>query len=86
LVENSIRPFTIGRKNFLFFDTPKGAKAGQIIYSLVETAKANNINVFSYLQVLLQSVPGYKNESAGIECLLPWTDIIRENCKAKIQT
>ncbi|MEG0355820.1 MAG: transposase, partial [Lachnospiraceae bacterium] len=81
LVENSIRPFTIGRKNFLFFDTPKGATAGQIIYSLVETAKANNVNPRLYLETILTHMPGYQNEPAGIEQLLPWSDFIVERCK-----
>ena len=44
LVENCIRPFAVGRKNWLFHDSVKGAKASQIIYSLIETAKANEIN------------------------------------------
>lgn len=81
LVENSIRPFTIGRKNFLFFDTPKGATAGQIIYSLVETAKANSINPRLYLETILTYMPGYQNEPAGIEQLLPWSDFIVERCR-----
>ena len=45
VVENAIRPFTVGRKTWLFADTPKGAKASAAVYSLVETAKANGLNV-----------------------------------------
>ena len=41
--ENQICPFTVGRKNWLFSDTPAGAKASAVIYSIVETAKANNL-------------------------------------------
>ena len=60
LAENAIRPFTLGRKNWLFCDTPKGAEASAIVYSLVESAKANGIEPFAYLQhvLLAASVPG----------------------------
>lgn len=50
---NAIHPFTVGRKNLLFADTSKSADASAMIYSLVETAKANGINVYAYLQYLL---------------------------------
>lgn len=55
--ENAIRPFTVGRKNWLFSDTPKGAKASAAVYSLVETAKANGLNVYTYLEYLLMYMP-----------------------------
>lgn len=48
-----------------------------IVYSLVESAKANNINVFEYLQTVLLYMPDYKNEPAGIEDMLPWSDFIK---------
>ena len=48
---------TVGRKNWLFADTPKGAKASAAVYSLVETAKANGLNVYAYLQHLLMYMP-----------------------------
>lgn len=51
--ENAIRPFTVGRKNWLFADTPKGADASAMVYNLVETAKTNGINIYAYLQYLL---------------------------------
>ena len=55
--ENAIRPFTIGRKNWLFADTPKGASSFAAVYSLVETAKVNNLNVFAYLEYLFTYMP-----------------------------
>lgn len=55
--ENAIRPFTVGRKNWLFADTPKGASASAAVYSIIETAKANGLNVFAYLQHLLLYMP-----------------------------
>jgi len=49
--ENQIRPFTVGRKNRLFSDTPAGAKASAVIYSIVETAKANSLAPRDYIQL-----------------------------------
>lgn len=57
VAENAIRPFTVGRKNWLFCDTPKGADASAIIYSIVENAKANGINVRDYLEYLFTVMP-----------------------------
>ena len=54
--ENAIRPFVIGRKNWLFSDTVKGAKSSAIIYSLIETAKANNIEPYTYLNLILTNM------------------------------
>ena len=55
--ENAIRPFTVGRKNWLFADTQKGASASAAIYSIIETAKANGLNVYTYLEFLLMYMP-----------------------------
>ncbi len=49
LSENAIRPFTVGRKNWLFCDTPNGAQASAIVYTMVEIAKVNGVNVYHYL-------------------------------------
>lgn len=56
--ERSIKPFVIGRKNFLFANTPRGAKASAIMYSLIETAKEAGINPYDYLVWMLKSAPG----------------------------
>lgn len=50
------------------------------MYSMVETAKANNLNVFQYLYMVLLYMPDYQNEPAGIEQLLPWSDFMKEHC------
>ena len=73
-------------KNFLFHDTEDGAKASSIVMSLIETAKLNQLNVFQYLYVLLLYMPDYKNEPAGIEQLLPWSDFIKEKCSGVMDT
>ena len=69
--ENAIRPFVIGRKNWLFSHTPSGAQASATIYSLVETAKANGLSPYEYLQFVFETLPtlGEDNE---LDTLLPW--------------
>ena len=70
----------MGRRNFLFHDTVDGADASAIVYSLVETAKMNGLNTFSYLQNVLLYMPGYQNESEGIEDMMPWSDFMQKSC------
>ena len=83
IAENIARPYAVGRKNFLFHDTVKGARASSIIYSLVETAKLNNLNIYAYLETVLLYMPDYKNEPEGIEELMPWSDMIQQRCQIK---
>ena len=80
--ENSIRPYAVGRKNWLFADTPKGASASAAVYSIVETAKANNLNVYAYLQHLLLYMPDtdYMNYPEDLEYLMPWSDEVQAVC------
>lgn len=83
-VERCAKTYAVARKNSLFHTSVAGANASAIIYSLVETAKANNLNVFQYIYTLLLYMPGYKNESEGIEKLLPWSEFIKEHCSGLI--
>jgi transposase len=69
--ENAIRPFVIGRKAWLFSDTPAGAHASAVIYSLVQTAKANGLEPYTWLRRVLRDLPGAKTVDA-VEALLPW--------------
>ncbi|QWF69449.1 IS66 family transposase [Methylomonas paludis] len=71
LAENAIRPFVMGRKAWLFSDTPKGAQASAIHYSLIETAKANGLEPCAYLTHVLKALP-YADTVEKIEALLPW--------------
>ena len=72
LAERSIKPFVIGRKNFLFANTPWGAQASAVIYSVIETAKANGLDPYRYLLWLLQNAPGLsETDEAWAEKLLP---------------
>ncbi|MGH8436586.1 MAG: IS66 family transposase [Pseudomonas sp.] len=69
--ERAIRPFVIGRKAWLFSDTPKGATASAQLYSLVETAKANGQEPYAYLRHILEHLPQVSSVE-GYEALLPW--------------
>jgi len=71
LAENAIRPFVIGRKAWLFSDTPKGARASAIHYSLIESAKANGLEPLQYYQHILAALP-YADTVDKVEALLPW--------------
>jgi transposase len=68
--ENAIRPFVIGRKNWLFSDSPKGAHASATLYSLVETAKANGLEPFQYLKYVFGKLP-YAVTEDDYKALLP---------------
>ena len=74
------RPYAVGRKNFYFHDTPAGAEASAIIYSLAQTAKLNNLSVFKYLQAVLLYMPDYVHEPEDIEELMPWSDKMKKLC------
>ncbi|MDL2205612.1 IS66 family transposase [Eubacteriales bacterium OttesenSCG-928-N13] len=72
--ERSIRPFAIGRKNWLFSNTPQGASASAMFYSIIETAKENGLKPFEYLKYVLETAPDLdmaRNPDAVVR-LLPW--------------
>lgn len=69
--ENGIRPFVIGRKNWLFADTQRGAIASANLYSIIETAKANGHDAYHYLCYLFRELPK-ANTQAEVEALMPW--------------
>jgi len=73
----------IGRKNFLFSNTPRGAKGSAIIYSIIETAKENNLKPFNYLTYLFEQLPNADTtgNAAAIDSLLPWSDTLPDNCR-----
>ena len=71
LAENAIRPFAVGRRAWLFADTPHGARASATCYSLVETAKANNLEPYAYLQYVLAHIAA-ADTVEKLEALLPW--------------
>lgn len=84
--EGTIRGFTVGRKNWMMINTISGAKASAIIYSLVETAKANDLHIYHYFEYLLEELPKLKEfinadeEARAMERLLPWSETLPEKC------
>ena len=84
--ERAIRPFTIGRANWHIIDTIHGAEASAVIYSLVETAKANNLKIYEYLKHLLTEIPKHIDDTSMdfLEDLLPWSEKLPEECHKKI--
>ena len=84
--ERAIRPFTVGRKNWQLIDTINGAKASAIVYSIVETAKANNLKPYEYLRHLLTELPqrlDQKSSDFNLDDLLPWSSDLPDACKKK---
>ena len=77
--ENAIRPFVIGRKNWLFSDTVKGAKSSAIIYSLIETAKANGVEPYAYLTLILTDMQymGRPFSNEELENFIPWSEKLK---------
>lgn len=71
LAENAIRPFAVGRKAWLFADTPRGAHASSVHYSLIETAKAHGLEPYAYLNAIFKALP-YADTVEKFEELLPW--------------
>lgn len=67
--ERAIKPFVIGRKNWMFCNTASGANASAIHYSLIETAKANGLTPFNYLMFLLEELP---KQLENLDYLMPW--------------
>lgn len=82
--ERKAKSYAIGRKAFLFHTSEAGAGASAVMYSIVETAKTNNLNIFQYLYTVLLYIPDYLNSSAGIEQLMPWSKFIKEQCSGLI--
>ena len=78
--ERKAKSYVMGRKNFLFHDTVDGAEASAVIYSLVETARANHLNIYQYLYTVLLYMPGYTNEPEDIEDMMPWSEFIKTKC------
>ena len=71
--ERSIRPFTVGRKNWIFSNTERGANASSIIYSIVETAKENNLKPYEYLKYIFETAPNIDIvDPVVVQALLPW--------------
>ena len=82
LAENAIRPFTVGRKNWLFADTEKGAESSAICYTMVEMAKANGLNPYGYLNFILTNRINEQLSDDELSQFAPWGSLAQEHCKA----
>lgn len=83
--ERSIRTFCVGRNNWLFMNSIKGAQASAVIYSLMETAKLNGLSIYEYFRKLLEELPERMDDDGNIDPttvddLLPWSETIQNGC------
>ena len=79
--EATAKSYVIGRKGWLFSDSPEGAEASAISYSIAETALANGLNVYKYITYVLEKRPTEEMADSELEKLLPWNDKVFEMCK-----
>lgn len=78
-----IRPFTVGRKNWVNVDSIRGAEVSAIMYSLMETAKANGLRVYDYLEYVLTELAAHQDDTdrAFLADLLPWSKVVQKKCR-----
>jgi hypothetical protein len=81
--ESAIRGFCIGKKNWVLIDTVEGAKASAVVYSIAETAKANNLKPYHYFNHILEEISKHMDDknTSFLESLLPWSDQLPMECK-----
>ena len=78
--ERSIKPFVIARKNFLFCDTPGGARSSATTFNLIESAKENGLKPYDYIEYLLEELPNASTKD--LDSFMPWSDSIPERCRS----
>ena len=85
--ESAIRPFTLGRKNFVIIGSSNGAKASATAYSIAETAKANHLNTYKYFELLLTEIPKHMDDKNldFLDDLLPWSPKVQAECASQIK-
>ena len=85
LCEANIKPFATARRAWLFADTPKGARANAVLYTIVETARANELDVYEYLKYLLEEMPNndYLQHTEVLDKYLPWSAELPDQCRLK---
>jgi Transposase IS66 family. len=84
--EQSIRGFCVGKKNWVMIDTIAGANSSAMIYSIAETAKANNLKPYNYFEYLLTEIPKHMDDHDMSFCkdLLPWLDKLPADCRKQL--
>ncbi|WP_022755567.1 IS66 family transposase [Butyrivibrio fibrisolvens] len=85
--EQAIRPFTIARKNIVLMESDHGAKASAMIFSIAETAKANNLNTYEYFELLLSELPKHQDDKnlEFLDNLLPWSPEVQKKCPSRLK-
>lgn len=85
LAERAIRPFCVGKKNWKMIDTVHGAQASAMLHRIVETAKANELNIYQYFKHLLTEIPKHMDGTSldFLDELLPWSKALPEICRKK---
>jgi len=88
LSEIAVKPVAITRKNSLFSDSVAGAEASAIIFSIINTAAANNLDAYKYLEYIFRNLPqlGFTSNDEKLDEYLPWSEKVQLECKSKIQT
>lgn len=83
--ENCIRPVALARKNFLFSDTPRGAEASALVFSIMETARANGVDSYEYLVYIFKSLPNidFQSNNDILDNYMPWSETLPAVCKMK---
>ena len=83
--ERAIRPFCVGKKNWVLIDTINGARASAVLYSIVETAKANDLKPYNYFKHLLTEIPKHMDDTdlEFLEELMPWSGHLPDDCRKK---
>ena len=81
--EQSIRPFCIGKKNWVMIDTIAGAESSAMIYSIAETAKANHLKPYNYFEYLLTEIPKHMGDTdrSFSDNLVPWSEMLPESIR-----
>ena len=85
LSENAIHPITVGRKNWLFCDSVDGANASAICFTMIEMAKAYDLNVYKYLNFLLEKRPNARIAQKELEKLAPWNEEVQKMFARKMK-
>ena len=83
ICERALRPFTTGRKNWLFSGSEDGARASAVSYSMSETCKMNGVSLYKYLCLVFSEVPGldFHRQPELLDRYLPWSNYVKEKCK-----
>ena len=81
--ERSVKPFVMGRKTWLFCNTPAGADASSVMFSIMETAKENGLKPYEYIKYLLEKLPTAK--TSELEKFLPWSESLPDYCRMPVK-